>query len=56
MADLWRAVWDQRVRVIVMITNLVEQGKAKCEQYWPDQGSKQFGLLEVTMQRELIQA
>ena len=28
-------VWEQEVEVIVMLTSVVEQGKTKCEIYWP---------------------
>ena len=38
-----------------MITNLEEGGKTKCQQYWPDSGSKSFGpfLVSVTDQQIL---
>ena len=56
MSEFWRLVWEQRVGVVVMITNLVEQGKRKCEQYWPETGAAMFGLIEVTMVAESVQA
>ena len=56
VSEFWRLVWEQRVGVVVMITNLVEQGKRKCEQYWPETGAAMFGLIEVTMIAESIQA
>ena len=56
MSEFWRLVWEQRVGVVVMITNLVEQGKRKCEQYWPETGSLMLGLIEVTMVQESVQA
>ena len=31
-------VWQERVPSVVMITNLVEGKKTKCEQYWPGTG------------------
>ena len=53
--DFWRLVWEQRVRVVVMITNIVEQGKKKCSQYWPETGWETYGLVSVTLLEESVQ-
>ncbi|KAK3591264.1 hypothetical protein CHS0354_010629 [Potamilus streckersoni] len=49
LVDFWRMVWQQKVCKIVMLTNLVETCKKKCEQYWPDEGSREFGEVTVEM-------
>lgn len=46
--DFWRMVWKENSCKIFMVTNLVEQGRKKCEKYWPDETSL-FGSITVTL-------
>ncbi|XP_063962745.1 receptor-type tyrosine-protein phosphatase delta-like isoform X1 [Lytechinus pictus] len=44
----WQMVYEQRTATIVMLTNLRENNKPKCSQYWPISGElKRYGELEV---------
>ena len=33
LVDFWRLIWQERPQIIVMVTNLKEGSKSKCEQY-----------------------
>ncbi|XP_052067762.1 tyrosine-protein phosphatase 10D-like [Mytilus californianus] len=50
--DFWRMVWEQSVSIIVMLTLAKEDGRIKCETYWPTEQSeaKQYGDIVVDMQ------
>ncbi|CAJ0607191.1 unnamed protein product [Cylicocyclus nassatus] len=34
--DFWRMIWQEKCKSIVMLCNVIECGKKKCEQYWPE--------------------
>lgn len=52
VADFWAMVWQERAPAIVMITNLVEDAKVKCERYLPEVRGT-YGLFTVEVVRTL---
>ncbi|KAF3766471.1 phosphatases II [Cryphonectria parasitica EP155] len=42
--DFWSVIWDQDVRVIVMLTAESEGGQLKCHAYWKD---REFGPIKL---------
>ncbi|KAK0141048.1 Receptor-type tyrosine-protein phosphatase eta [Merluccius polli] len=50
--EFWRMIWEKNIHTVVMLTRCVEQGRVKCEKYWPNE-SKPFGNITVTMTSEI---
>ena len=49
VTDFWWLVWQEQVYVVAMVTSTVERGRQKCEQYWPDKGTKKYGPFKITL-------
>nr|XP_022315011.1 receptor-type tyrosine-protein phosphatase kappa-like isoform X1 [Crassostrea virginica] len=49
--DFWRMTWQQNCGKIIMLTNLIENGVVKCQQYWPDTEDF-YGSFHVKMEKE----
>ncbi|XP_054902041.1 receptor-type tyrosine-protein phosphatase V-like isoform X1 [Poeciliopsis prolifica] len=49
LADFWRMIWEQNVRIIIMVTALREKNTVLCEKYWPlEEGTVYHGLFQIT--------
>ena len=54
VTDFWRLVWQEKVRTIAMVTNIMEGMIKKCEQYWPEGGSSQsYGPFNLSLVKQL---
>ncbi|XP_048256337.1 uncharacterized protein LOC124122701 isoform X2 [Haliotis rufescens] len=52
VVDFWEMIWQQNVPVIVMLANIIEDGRRRCEPYWPNEpgeDSKTFGPWKITV-------
>ena len=49
-------MWQEKVRIIAMVTNIIEGWTKKCEQYWPESASegKSFGPFNLSLVEENI--
>ena len=50
----WQAIYENDVDIIVMLTDLIEGGNQKCEQYWPSNsgGTERYGCYDVMLMSE----
>ncbi|KAL4829828.1 hypothetical protein H8958_009740 [Nasalis larvatus] len=54
LKDFWRMVWEKNVYAIIMLTKCVEQGRTKCEEYWPSKQAQDYGDVTVAMTSEIV--
>ncbi|XP_052778200.1 receptor-type tyrosine-protein phosphatase S-like isoform X1 [Mya arenaria] len=47
LKDIWRMVWQEKSRTIIMLTNPTETGKKKCESYWPNDDTENYHDITV---------
>ncbi|XP_041347023.1 receptor-type tyrosine-protein phosphatase epsilon-like, partial [Gigantopelta aegis] len=53
LLDFWRMIWQEGCHTIVILTNLVEMGKQKCLQYWPETTVREYGDIKVTLDEQI---
>ncbi|XP_052244008.1 receptor-type tyrosine-protein phosphatase S-like [Dreissena polymorpha] len=50
--DFWRMIWEQKVDIIVLLTNLAENGTLQCDMYWPEDEPVFYGNILVSKHSE----
>lgn len=40
VVDFWRMVQQESSNLVVMLTTVIERGRIKCHQYWPDENEQ----------------
>lgn len=44
VAEFWQMIWENNSGKVIMLANLIELGRPKCHQYWPNESNTtQFG-------------
>ncbi|XP_061180609.1 receptor-type tyrosine-protein phosphatase epsilon-like [Saccostrea echinata] len=57
LKDFWRMIWQEDIKDIVMLANIIENGKNKCTQYWPEKDkAMQIGPCNISLIEETIYA
>jgi protein tyrosine phosphatase len=49
IVDFWRMVWQEKAYVILMLCCVMENGKKKCEQYWPEKPGERMDVAGLTI-------
>lgn len=52
--DFWRMVWQEKAQVIVMLCCVIENGKKKCEQYWPEKPGEKLEIAGLTITNDRV--
>ena len=51
LVDFWRMIWQEEVHTVVMVSNDM---KPNSPQYWPHNGTDNFGPFKVTLNEETL--
>ncbi|KAJ3298613.1 hypothetical protein HK104_010534 [Borealophlyctis nickersoniae] len=49
-ADFYRMVWEQRARIIVMVTKEEERSRTQCHRYWPSNVGERMDLGDIVVE------
>ncbi|XP_048256546.1 uncharacterized protein LOC124121515 [Haliotis rufescens] len=49
LCDFWRMIWENNCTRIIMLTNILENEKVRCEPYWSDSSDLDVGLFAISV-------
>ncbi|TKR78005.1 hypothetical protein L596_018882 [Steinernema carpocapsae] len=55
IGDFWRMIWQEKAIVIVMLCCVMEGGKKKCEQYWPEKTGEKISCAGLEILNERVE-